>query len=170
MASQAQDAIAQATHSDDSVILHEHERNGDYDEHDEHDNGITPLPKLQMLIIFLIQISEPTTATVIYPFVNHLVRFTGVTGGDDRKTGYYAGLIVRDPAFLFSICANAHPGIGLLFCRKLHSHLLGPSRRLLRSSTSPTFWTPRSRSGHGHVRNFDYVLAACRLAMPSGCL
>jgi len=97
MTSQAQDTATRATPSYDSVNLHD---NGDHDEHEEHDNEITPLPKLQMFIIFLIQISEPTTATVIYPFVNHLVQFTGVTGGDDRKTGYYAGLIVRD---LFSL-------------------------------------------------------------------
>ncbi|EAU85281.2 hypothetical protein CC1G_10067 [Coprinopsis cinerea okayama7 len=37
--------------------------------------------------------SEPITGTVIYPFVNQFVRATGVTNGDERKTGYYAGLI-----------------------------------------------------------------------------
>ena len=54
----------------------------------------TPLPKLQLSILLYIQLAEPITSTVIYPFVNQLVRETGVTGGDDRKTGYFAGLIV----------------------------------------------------------------------------
>jgi len=53
----------------------------------------TPLPKLQIFIVCLIQFSEPVTATVIYPFINQLVRETGVTMGDPRKTGYFAGLI-----------------------------------------------------------------------------
>jgi hypothetical protein len=54
----------------------------------------TPLPKLQLFIVYLIQFSEPVTATVIYPFINQLVHETGVTKGDERKTGYFAGIIV----------------------------------------------------------------------------
>jgi hypothetical protein len=54
----------------------------------------TPLPKISLLILFLIQFSEAITATVIYPFINKFVRDTGVTGGDERKTGYFAGVIV----------------------------------------------------------------------------
>jgi hypothetical protein len=74
----------------------------------------TPLPKLQVFILLLIQFSEPVTgkhppaskmsssssricslALVIYPFVIQFVRDTGVTGGDESKTGYFAGIIVR---------------------------------------------------------------------------
>jgi hypothetical protein len=54
----------------------------------------TPLPKFQLFIVSLIQFAEPVTATVIYPFINQFVRETGVTGGDERKTGYFAGIIV----------------------------------------------------------------------------
>lgn len=54
----------------------------------------TPLPKLQLFILLYIQLAEPITSTVIYPFVNQLVRKTGITGGDEDKTGYFAGLIV----------------------------------------------------------------------------
>ncbi|KIJ98481.1 hypothetical protein K443DRAFT_133426 [Laccaria amethystina LaAM-08-1] len=53
----------------------------------------TPLPKVQLFVLFLIQFAEPITATVIYPFVNQFVRDTGIIGGDERKTGYYAGII-----------------------------------------------------------------------------
>jgi hypothetical protein len=68
-----------------------------------HDNAVihsagvekpTPLPKLQLFIVFLIQFGEPITALVIYPFINQLVRETGIINGDERKTGYYAGIIV----------------------------------------------------------------------------
>lgn len=54
----------------------------------------TPLPKFQLFIIFLIQFAEPVTATVIYPFVNQLIRETGVIRGDERRTGYFAGIVV----------------------------------------------------------------------------
>lgn len=64
---------------------------------DAPDSGVeeTPLPKLQLFILLYLQLAEPITSTVIYPFVNQLVRETGITGGDERKTGYFAGLIVR---------------------------------------------------------------------------
>lgn len=54
----------------------------------------TPLPKLQLFIVYLIQFVEPVIASVIYPFIIQFVRDTGVTDGDERKTGYYAGIIV----------------------------------------------------------------------------
>ncbi|KAF8643534.1 hypothetical protein AX14_009544 [Amanita brunnescens Koide BX004] len=53
----------------------------------------TPLPWAQLSIVILIQFSEPITATVIYPFINQFIRETGITGGDERKTGYFAGMI-----------------------------------------------------------------------------
>ncbi|KAJ8496604.1 hypothetical protein ONZ51_g991 [Trametes cubensis] len=61
----------------------------------------TPLPKMQLFILLYLQLAEPITSTVIYPFVNQLVRETGVTGGDERKTGYFAGLIVRLAVFAY---------------------------------------------------------------------
>ena len=67
--------------------------------HDEHATDETekptPLPKFQIFIILLIQFAEPITGLVVYPFVNQFVRETGITNGDERKTGYYAGIIVR---------------------------------------------------------------------------
>ncbi|KAE9409480.1 MFS general substrate transporter [Gymnopus androsaceus JB14] len=53
----------------------------------------TPLPKLQLFLLLLIQITEPITAEVIYPFIIGAVRSTGITHGDEKKTGYYAGVI-----------------------------------------------------------------------------
>ncbi|KAF7289191.1 hypothetical protein MIND_01380200 [Mycena indigotica] len=56
-------------------------------------NPITPLPKLQLAIAVLIQAAEGLSATVIFPFIPQFVRDTGITGGDERKTGYWAGIL-----------------------------------------------------------------------------
>ncbi|KAJ7105708.1 major facilitator superfamily multidrug-resistance, DHA1 sub-family [Mycena epipterygia] len=62
----------------------------------------TPLPKLQVFILILIQFSEPVTALVIYPFIIQFVRDTGVTNGDETKTGYFAGII--ESVFFLAEC------------------------------------------------------------------
>ena len=41
------------------------------------------------------QLCEPITATVILPFIFRLVNEMGVTKGNEDKTGYYSGIIVR---------------------------------------------------------------------------
>ncbi|KAJ7508276.1 major facilitator superfamily domain-containing protein [Mycena galericulata] len=53
----------------------------------------TPIPKFQLFILLLIQFAEPMTALVIYPFLVQFVRETGITDGDETKTGFYAGLL-----------------------------------------------------------------------------
>ncbi|KAJ3573998.1 hypothetical protein NP233_g2071 [Leucocoprinus birnbaumii] len=53
----------------------------------------SPLPKLQIAIILLLQLCEPVTSQSIYPYINQLVSELDITGGDERKVGYYAGLI-----------------------------------------------------------------------------
>ena len=65
----------------------------------------TPLPKLQLFIVFYVQLAEPIASTVIYPFVNQLVRATGITDGDERRTGYFAGehKEARDPSLVCSL-------------------------------------------------------------------
>jgi len=83
----------------------------------------TPLPRYQLFIVYLTQVTEPITASVIYPFVNQFVRDTGVIDGDERKTGYYAGVIV-------SLCAtSANSTLNSLFVRDRHfsSLRLSPS-------------------------------------------
>ncbi|OCH83866.1 MFS general substrate transporter [Obba rivulosa] len=76
---------------------------------------VTPLPKLQLLILLYLQLAEPLTSTVVYPFVNQLVRETGVTGGDERKTGYYAGFIESSFYATEAICPILLSGlVGLI--------------------------------------------------------
>ncbi|KAJ3781990.1 major facilitator superfamily domain-containing protein [Lentinula aff. detonsa] len=57
------------------------------------DRTMTPLPKVQVFIVILMQLTEPISATVIFPFINQMVLSTGITGGDEKKSGYYAGVI-----------------------------------------------------------------------------
>ncbi|KAJ7039692.1 major facilitator superfamily transporter [Mycena alexandri] len=52
----------------------------------------TPLPKLQLSIIMLVQICEPLASQSIYPYINQLISELDITGGDEKKVGYYAGL------------------------------------------------------------------------------
>ncbi|KAK7691033.1 hypothetical protein QCA50_006136 [Cerrena zonata] len=53
----------------------------------------TPLPKLQLFNLLLLQLAEPITSQCIYPFLNQLVGELPITGGDPAKIGYYAGMI-----------------------------------------------------------------------------
>jgi len=62
----------------------------------------TPLPKLQIFILFLTLFAEPIAALVIYPFINQFIRETGITQGDEHRTGYYAGII--ESVFFFAEC------------------------------------------------------------------
>ncbi|KAI6095037.1 MFS general substrate transporter [Pisolithus croceorrhizus] len=51
----------------------------------------TPLPKIQLGLTLFVLFSQPMSSQYIFPFINQLIRELGVTGGDDRKIGYYAG-------------------------------------------------------------------------------
>ncbi|KAF8640235.1 hypothetical protein AX16_010131 [Volvariella volvacea WC 439] len=71
---------------------------------DSHDNDhndpsrktkkkITPLPWFQFSLVLLLQLAEPLTSNVIYPFAPQLIREIGITNGDETKVGYYVGLM-----------------------------------------------------------------------------
>ncbi|KAH9009417.1 MFS general substrate transporter [Lactarius deliciosus] len=54
----------------------------------------TPLPITQIVVLLLLQLTEPITSLSIRPYINQLVSELPIVGGDERKVGYYAGLIV----------------------------------------------------------------------------
>ncbi|KAF8267055.1 major facilitator superfamily domain-containing protein [Lactarius quietus] len=54
----------------------------------------TPLPITQILVLLVLQLCEPITALSINPYINQLVSELPIVGGDERKVGYYTGLIV----------------------------------------------------------------------------
>ncbi|KAE9386358.1 MFS general substrate transporter [Gymnopus androsaceus JB14] len=64
----------------------------------------TPLPKFQIFLTLMIQGMEPITATVIYAFITQCIRMSGITHGDEKKTGYFAGII--ESTFFFSECLS----------------------------------------------------------------
>ncbi|KJA16892.1 hypothetical protein HYPSUDRAFT_206686 [Hypholoma sublateritium FD-334 SS-4] len=53
----------------------------------------TPLPAFQFSIVLFLQLAEPLTSQVIYPFAPQLIRDLGITNGDEAKVGYYVGLM-----------------------------------------------------------------------------
>ncbi|KAK2462503.1 hypothetical protein APHAL10511_005473 [Amanita phalloides] len=55
--------------------------------------GPTPLPLRQFSILFLLQHAEFLTSNTTYPFMPDLIRRVGITNGDEKKVGYYVGLL-----------------------------------------------------------------------------
>ncbi|KAJ3901977.1 major facilitator superfamily multidrug-resistance, DHA1 sub-family [Lentinula edodes] len=102
----------------------------------------TPLPKLQIFLALLIQLAEPITGMVIYPFITRAVRRTGITGGDEKRTGYYAG-ILESIFFLAESLTVYHMGrVSDLYGRKpiLLIGPLGLSLAMLSFGLSQSFW------------------------------
>ncbi|KAJ4472104.1 major facilitator superfamily multidrug-resistance, DHA1 sub-family [Lentinula aciculospora] len=112
----------------------------------------TPLPKFQIFLTLLIQLSEPITAIVIYPFITRAVRRTGITEGDEKKTGYYAGVL--ESTFFLAESFTVYP-IGRLsdFCGRKPILLIGPlglSLAMLSFGLSQSFcWMVISRAAMG---------------------
>ncbi|KAH7102909.1 MFS general substrate transporter [Auriculariales sp. MPI-PUGE-AT-0066] len=52
----------------------------------------TPLPWAQLSLLWLVQLAEPITSTIIFPFIPQLIMELGVTD-DPAKTGYFVGWI-----------------------------------------------------------------------------
>ncbi|KAF9495654.1 MFS general substrate transporter [Pleurotus eryngii] len=59
----------------------------------ESPNFRTPVPWRQLSILLFLQLAEPLSSQVIYPFAPQLIRELGVTHGDEAKVGFYVGLI-----------------------------------------------------------------------------
>ncbi|KAL1660901.1 major facilitator superfamily domain-containing protein [Schizophyllum commune] len=53
----------------------------------------TPLDFGQLSIVLFLQLAEPLTSQVIYPFTPQLIRDIGITNGDETKVGHYVGLL-----------------------------------------------------------------------------
>ncbi|PFH46776.1 hypothetical protein AMATHDRAFT_7417 [Amanita thiersii Skay4041] len=53
----------------------------------------TPLPKLPIAILLTLHFCDPITNYSISPYINQLIGELDITGGDERKVGYYAGMI-----------------------------------------------------------------------------
>ncbi|TFK50147.1 member of major facilitator superfamily multidrug-resistance, DHA1 sub-family [Heliocybe sulcata] len=53
----------------------------------------TPIPWAQFSIVLFLQLAEPLTSQVIYPFTPDLIRNLGITHGDETKVGHYVGML-----------------------------------------------------------------------------
>jgi len=53
----------------------------------------TPLPWFQFSLVLFLQLAEPLTSQVIYPFMPELVREIGITHGNESQVGYYVGIM-----------------------------------------------------------------------------
>ncbi|TFY82130.1 hypothetical protein EWM64_g1882 [Hericium alpestre] len=51
------------------------------------------IPWTQISLLLILQLAEPLTSQVIYPFSPEFVRNVGITHGDESKVGYYVGLM-----------------------------------------------------------------------------
>ncbi|KAF9534697.1 major facilitator superfamily domain-containing protein [Crepidotus variabilis] len=61
---------------------------------------LSPLPKFQLFIITLINLAEPLAGSVVYPFINKLVRETGITKGDEKRQVIMLELLQESGFFL----------------------------------------------------------------------
>ncbi|KAJ7025548.1 major facilitator superfamily domain-containing protein [Mycena alexandri] len=105
-----------------------------------YEDGPTPLPKLQLALILLVQICEPLSSQSIYPYINQLLRELDITGGDERKVGYYAceSMFYVTEALTILQWSRASDRIG----RKpiLLIGLFGTAMSMLLFGLSRTFW------------------------------
>ncbi len=53
---------------------------------------ITPLPKVQLSIVFLIRVVEPICFQVIFPFINQMLMDVGAAESEE-EVGYAAGVV-----------------------------------------------------------------------------
>ncbi|TFK75082.1 MFS general substrate transporter [Pluteus cervinus] len=67
----------------------------------------TPLPWFQFSLVLFLQLSEPLTSNVIYPFAPQLIRDIGITHGNESQVGYYVGLM-QSLFFLGQACTVLH--------------------------------------------------------------
>lgn len=52
-----------------------------------------PFPWLQMTALLLTMIADPVWSSTMYPFLNQLIAGLSITHGDEKKVGYYSGLM-----------------------------------------------------------------------------
>ncbi|KAF8875931.1 major facilitator superfamily transporter [Infundibulicybe gibba] len=103
----------------------------------------TPLPKVQIGIVLLLQLCEPITSLSVYPYINQLISELDITGGDERRVGYYAGLIQSLFYLTEAVMVMQWSRISDHIGRKpvILTGLVGTLVSILLFGLSRTFWT-----------------------------
>jgi len=78
-------------------------------------NKPTPLPIAQVSILVLPWIAEASASLSLSPYIKQLVRDLPIVGGDERKVGYYTGIVVS--------LHYAAEGITVFFWNRLSDHI-----------------------------------------------
>ncbi|KAI0833237.1 MFS general substrate transporter [Trametes gibbosa] len=72
------------------------------EENASHKRKHSPIPWGQFSILLVLQLAEPLTSQVIYPFAPELIRNLGITHGDETRVGYYVGLMCFQQSIFFA--------------------------------------------------------------------
>ncbi|KAJ7510502.1 member of major facilitator superfamily multidrug-resistance, DHA1 sub-family [Mycena galericulata] len=102
----------------------------------------TPLPRFQLFIVLFLQLAEPLTSQVIYPFAPQLIRDIGITNGDETKVGYYVGIMQSLFFFTQALTVLHYARLSDRIGRKpvILIGLLGLSISMYCFGLSRTFW------------------------------
>ena len=123
----------------------------------------TPLPTGQLFALSLLMIAEPLNGLSIVPYINEvcssllvwrqgqyasdgqLVSQLPITGGDEKKVGYYAGIIVSNFGSEIMPHVKPHPLLVVaLFCRR--------GRHRVTMESSLRFYRTQTRYSQRHTR------------------
>ncbi|KAN0136079.1 major facilitator superfamily [Lactarius tabidus] len=123
----------------------------------------TPLPRVQIAVLLSVWLVESIISHSIIPYINQLVRELPVVGGDDRKVGYYTGIIMSA-----HYAAEAVTG---LYWNRLSDHigrkpilllcLFGVSVSAIVFGLSRSFWAlVLSRALHGSMKGYMGIVTS----------
>ncbi|PFH46777.1 hypothetical protein AMATHDRAFT_88127, partial [Amanita thiersii Skay4041] len=109
---------------------------------DRKETNRTPLPKWPIASCLSVYQCEAITASSIYPYINQLIGELDITGGDERKVGYYSGML--DSGYF------AAQGLSILYWSRTSDKvgrkpmllvgLVGNAMTLLLFGFSRTYW------------------------------
>ncbi|KAJ7760704.1 member of major facilitator superfamily multidrug-resistance, DHA1 sub-family [Mycena maculata] len=102
----------------------------------------TPLPRFQLFIVLFLQLAEPLTSQVIYPFAPQLIRDIGIINGDETKVAHYVGIMQSLFFFTQALTVLHYARLSDRIGRKpvILVGLLGLSISMFFFGLSRTFW------------------------------
>ncbi|KAH9171619.1 MFS general substrate transporter [Lactarius sanguifluus] len=121
----------------------------------------TPLPKLQIAVLISVWFAESIISNSISPYLNQLVKELPIVGGDERKVGYYTGIIVSAHFAAEAVTVLHWNRLSDYIGRKpvLLLCLIGVIVSVIVFGLSRSFWAlVLSRSLHGALKGYGGVV------------